>query len=158
MDSFVVQAWINDVAMVNTPRPEKRARTSQNEDDDDDDDDDDEIAPLDLDKTPVRPSGGSTRPASTFQAALVTRPAFSTAQPSSETSRSRSSSPSKRFQKIGSLLALAVPVHFTKTPVLGTALPSDAQGLFKTLSAVRAKVRLLPAVLRSQRSGHYRNS
>ncbi|KAM3537102.1 hypothetical protein ARSEF1564_009974 [Beauveria bassiana] len=144
MDSFVVQAWINDVAMVKTPSPRKRARTSQN-----DDDDDDEIAPLDLDKTPVRPSGSSTRSASTFQAALVTRPAFSTAQPSSETSRSRSSSPSKRFQKIGSLLALAVPVHFTKTPVLGTALPSDAKGLFKTLSAVRAKVRLLPAVLRS---------
>lgn len=136
-----MQAWIKDVATANTPdtpSPRKRTRTS-----------DDEIAPLDLDKTPVRPSGSSTRSASTFQAALVSRPAFSTIQPSSETSRSRSSSPSKRFQKIGSLLALAVPVHFTQTQILGTALPTDAQGLFKALSAVRGKARLLPAVLRS---------
>ncbi|OAA72431.1 Methyltransferase type 11 [Cordyceps fumosorosea ARSEF 2679] len=74
--------------------------------------------------------------------------------PSSKTSWSRSSSPSKRFQKIGSLVALTVPVHFTQTQILGTALPADAQGLLKTLSAVRGKARLLPAVLRSHPDFH----
>ncbi|KAM3514775.1 hypothetical protein MY11210_001616 [Beauveria gryllotalpidicola] len=142
MDSIIVQAWIKDVAIANmpdTPSPKKRSRTSHN----------DEIAPLDLEKTPVRHSGSSTRSASTFQAALVNRPAFSAIQPSSRTSRSRSSSPSKRFQKIGDLLTLAVPVHFTQTPKLSSALPTDAQGLYTAMSTVRGKVRLLPAVLRS---------
>ncbi|KAK8149405.1 hypothetical protein G3M48_007133, partial [Beauveria asiatica] len=169
MKRSAVQAWINSVAMADTqpdgsttqqqqripdtPSPLKRARTSRNVGADEVDD---EIAELDLDKTPVRPRGTSTRSASSLPTTLASRPILSAAQPSSETSsqwdgsvRSRSNSPAKRFQKVERLLGLAVPVHFTKKQALGAALPPDAQTLLRALSAVQARVRLLPAVLRS---------
>ncbi|OAA46413.1 hypothetical protein ISF_09546 [Cordyceps fumosorosea ARSEF 2679] len=156
MDSFVVEAWINDVTMANaqpdTPSPSKRARRSHHADD--------EIAFFDLDKTPVRPpqmsaaAGSSTRSASSFPSALASRPAFS-AQPSGETShsdaapRSRSTSPTKRFQKTESLLGLAVPIQFIKKQTLVAAVPDDVRPLLEALSAVEAGEALLPAALRS---------
>ncbi|EJP60821.1 uncharacterized protein BBA_10235 [Beauveria bassiana ARSEF 2860] len=156
MGSFVVEAWINDVAMADaqpdTPSPSKCARTGYHADD--------EIAFFDLDKTPVRPpqmsaaAGSSTRSASSFPAALASRPAFS-ARPSSETShsdaapRARSTSPTKRFLKTESLLGLAVPIQFIKKQTLGAAMPDDARPLLEALSAVEAGEALLPAVLRS---------
>ncbi|KAM3500308.1 hypothetical protein MY10362_006504 [Beauveria mimosiformis] len=155
MDSFVIEAWINDIAMAgaqpNTPSPSKRARVSHHADD--------EIVFLDLDKTPVRPPqmsgamGGSTRSVSSFPTALAGRPVFSI-QSSGQMSRSdsmprsRSTSPSKRFQKTESLLGLAVPVQFIKR-LCGEAVPDDAQALVQALAAIEAGEALLPAVLRS---------
>ncbi|KAM3555252.1 hypothetical protein ARSEF4850_006079, partial [Beauveria asiatica] len=99
-------------------------------------------------------AGSSTRSASSFPAALASRPAFSV-QPSSETShsdavpRARSTSPTKRFLKTESLLGLAVPIQFIKEQTLGAAVPDDARPLLEALSAVEAGEALLPAVLRS---------
>ncbi|TQW06741.1 Methyltransferase type 11 [Cordyceps javanica] len=150
MDHDVVQAWINDVNMADrqadeeqqhqqlSPPPQqlqpqhmpalKRARISQ----------DDHIAALDLDRTPVRlPRAAAS--ASSFALTLASRPVFS--EPSAETSwthhhdntsstRSRSSSPSKRFKKVDALLNLAVPK------------------LLAALAATRKQRRILPASLR----------
>lgn len=148
MDSFVVQAWINDVATANnmpdTPSPKKRSRTSHN----------DEIELPDPDKTPVRQLGSSTQSASAFQAALVSRPGLSTG-PSSGTSPSQNSSPSKRgsaskrFRKLDSLATLALPVYFTVAASLRAALPIDTKPLFEALLEVRKSDKLLPAAVRS---------
>ncbi|KAM3555264.1 hypothetical protein ARSEF4850_006091 [Beauveria asiatica] len=95
-------------------------------------------------------AGSSTRSASSFPAALASRPAFSV-QPSSETShsdavpRARSTSPTKRFLKTESLLGLAVPIQFIKEQTLGAAVPDDARPLLEALSAVEAGEALLPA-------------
>ncbi|KAM3447858.1 hypothetical protein MY3296_008313 [Beauveria thailandica] len=153
MHSVAVEDWINDVAIADaqpgTPSPSKRARTTENADD--------EIASFkldttDLEKTPIGPShmsavAGSSRSASSFPAALVSRPALS--YDSSETSRSRSISPTKRLQKTESLLGLAVPIEFIKQRSLATAIPDDTHQLLEALSAVGAGEAVLPAVLRS---------
>ncbi|KAM3547448.1 hypothetical protein MY1884_009559 [Beauveria asiatica] len=82
----------------------------------------------------------STRSASTVQAALVARPAFSTVQPSNE-----------RDVAVPQQLPIEVlPEHreparprgagtLHQDANLGTALPTDAQSLFEALSAVRGK-------------------
>ncbi|KAF4465682.1 methyltransferase type 11 [Fusarium albosuccineum] len=98
----------------------------------------------------------STCSTSSFTAVLASRAAFSaptTAQQAStdtshSTARSRSTSPTKRFQKTASLLNLVRPVRFTKERDLGSVLSDDAQMLFEALSAVEAKEEILPATLR----------
>ncbi|PWI65093.1 hypothetical protein PCL_07392 [Purpureocillium lilacinum] len=140
--------------------PLKRQRTDNN--------------PVDPDETPTRPpqslrqvadgavfddraeTASSTRSTSSFTAVLASRAAFSAstaaAHPPTNTShsttRSRSLSPVKQFRSTASLLSLVRPVRFTKASDLGSVLPGDAQKLFEVLSAVEAKVEILPAALR----------
>ncbi|KAH6982503.1 hypothetical protein EDB80DRAFT_255054 [Ilyonectria destructans] len=104
---------------------------------------------------PATQAATSTRSTSSFTAVLASRAAFSaptTVQQAptdtSDTTRSRSSSPTKRFQKTASLLNLVRPVRFTKERDLGSVLPDDAQKVFEALSAVEAKEEILPATLR----------
>ncbi|KAK8148508.1 hypothetical protein G3M48_009962 [Beauveria asiatica] len=150
MNSVIVQAWLHDVAMANH-HPNTPSEGV----------DEDGIENFDLDQTPVQRNTGlgveavalntSTRSASSFPAVLATRPVFShqhsadNSQPD-DTSQ-RSSSPSKRFQKMASLRGLGVPVYFTQ-PAPGV-MPADTMELREALSAVEAKEALLPAVLRS---------
>ncbi|ATY67242.1 hypothetical protein A9K55_000343 [Cordyceps militaris] len=128
MHSFVVEAWINDVAIANvqpdTPSPSKRARTTEN---------DDEIASFELDtdvnKTPVGPSrisavAQSSRSASSFPTALASRPAFWRDPSETSRSQSRSASPTKRFLKTESLLSLAVPIDRGDVAASGAAVAS----------------------------------
>lgn len=131
--------------------------------------------PMDPDETPTRPphslrqgpdgaifddraaeTAPSTRSTSSFTAVLASRAAFSAstaaAHPPTNTSRSttrsRSISPVKQFRSTASLLSLVRPVRFTKASDLESVLPDDAQKLFEVLSAVEAKVEILPATLR----------
>ncbi|KAK7403441.1 hypothetical protein QQX98_010807 [Neonectria punicea] len=99
----------------------------------------------------------STHSSSSFTAVLATRALYSAPttaqQPPTETSspsttRSRSSSPTKRYQKTASLLNLVRPVRFTKESDLGNALPDDIQRLYETLSTIEGKEDILPAALR----------
>ncbi|KAM3547524.1 hypothetical protein ARSEF4850_009975 [Beauveria asiatica] len=103
---------------------------------------------------PVPQSAASAT--SSFAAQLVASPVFSaaatqqhatTSVTSRTTASSRSSSPSKRALRLPSLLDLVIPVRFTSTPLLAHAIPSDAKGLFESLSRVAAKVGILPAAL-----------
>lgn len=136
--------------------PLKRQRTDNN--------------PVDPDETPTRPPQSlqvadgavfddraeTTSSTSSFTAVLASRAAFSAstaaARPPTNTShpttRSRSLSPVKRFRSTASLLSLVRPVRFTKASDLESVLPDNAQKLFEVLSAVEAKVEILPATLR----------
>ncbi|KAM3437992.1 hypothetical protein MY4824_003439 [Beauveria thailandica] len=151
MNSVIVQAWLHDLAMANhhpnTPS---------------EDVDEDSIENFDLDQTPVQRNTGvgvdavalntSTRSASSFPAVLASRPVFShqhsTDNSQPDDTSQRSSSPSKRFQKMASLRGLGVPVYFSTQPAPGV-MPADTMELREALSAVEAKEALLPAVLRS---------
>ncbi|KAH8659756.1 hypothetical protein BGZ61DRAFT_465072 [Ilyonectria robusta] len=89
---------------------------------------------------PATQTATSTRSTSSFTAVLASRAAFSaptTVQQAptdtSHTTRSRSSSPTKRFQR--------------RLRDLGSVLPDDAQKVFEALSAVEAKEEILPTTL-----------
>ncbi|EGX88126.1 hypothetical protein CCM_09262 [Cordyceps militaris CM01] len=150
MHSFVVEAWINDVAIANvqpdTPSPSKRARTTEN---------DDEIASFELDTDVARWPIADQRCCPKLEVGIVipnrARQQTSLSRDPSETSRSqsRSASPTKRFLKTESLLSLAVPIEFIKPRPLAAAVPNDAYKLMEALSAIVAGETLLPAVLRS---------
>ncbi|KAF7549734.1 hypothetical protein G7046_g8246 [Stylonectria norvegica] len=99
----------------------------------------------------------STDSSSSFTAALATRALYSapttaqqppTESSSPSTARSRSSSPTKRYQKTPSLLNLMRPVRVSKESDLGSVLPSSTQRLYETLSAIGGKENILPVALR----------
>ncbi|RSL83940.1 hypothetical protein CDV31_016768 [Fusarium ambrosium] len=168
MHPLIIQAWVDEVQDSATapqpkahrrrlsdtdamPSPSKRARTS-------------DPPPPDPDQTPTRPphqpfglesdeavfdDATSTHSKSSFTALLSSGLPFSAPTTLPLAPRSRSISPSKQFRTTAKLLDLAVPVRFMKEPDPESALPEDAQPLFKALSAVENKEGIIPEGLRA---------